>query len=60
MDSVGQVEPYPIQAMASAEMAVLLPMPRGGAGYGEAGFRMIENAWAKATTGTSWRGSTCW
>jgi dipeptidyl aminopeptidase/acylaminoacyl peptidase len=47
MHSVGQVEPYPIQAMASAGMAVLLPMPRGGAGYGEAGFRMIENAWGE-------------
>jgi dipeptidyl aminopeptidase/acylaminoacyl peptidase len=45
MHSVGQVEPYPVQAMASAGMAVLLPMPRGGAGYGEAGLRMIENGW---------------
>jgi dipeptidyl aminopeptidase/acylaminoacyl peptidase len=47
MHSVGQVEPYPIQAMASAGMAVLLPMPRGGSGYGEAGFRMIENGWGE-------------
>jgi len=47
MHSVGQVEPYPIQAMASAGMAVLLPMPRGGAGYGEAGFRMIKNGWGE-------------
>jgi dipeptidyl aminopeptidase/acylaminoacyl peptidase len=47
MHSVGQVEPYPIQAMASAGMAVLLPMPRGGSGYGEAGFHMIENAWGE-------------
>jgi dipeptidyl aminopeptidase/acylaminoacyl peptidase len=47
MHSVGQVEPYPIQAMASAGMAVLLPMPRGGSGYGEAGFRMIKNAWGE-------------
>jgi len=47
MHSVGQVEPYPVQAMASAGMAVLLPMPRGGSGYGEAGFRMIKNAWGE-------------
>lgn len=47
MHSVGQVEPYPIQAMASAGMAVLLPMPRGGAGYGEAGLRMIRNGWGE-------------
>lgn len=43
--SVGQVEPYPVQALASAGFAVLLPMPRGGSGYGEAGFRMIQNGW---------------
>ena len=47
MHSVGQVEPYPVQAMASAGMAVLLPMPRGGMGYGEAGLRMIENSWGE-------------
>ncbi len=47
MHSVGQVEPYPVQAMASAGMAVLLPMPRGGSGYGEAGFRMIKNGWGE-------------
>ncbi len=47
MHSVGQVEPYPLQAMASAGMAVLLPMPRGGAGYGEAGLRMIKNGWGE-------------
>ena len=47
MHSVGQVEPYPLQAMASAGMAVLLPMPRGGAGYGEAGLRMIRNSWGE-------------
>ena len=47
MHSVGQVEPYPVQAMASAGMAVLLPMPRGGAGYGEAGLRMIVNGWGE-------------
>ncbi len=45
MHGIGQVEPYPLQAMASAGFAVLLPMPRGGSGYGEAGFHMIKNAW---------------
>jgi dipeptidyl aminopeptidase/acylaminoacyl peptidase len=47
MHSVGQVEPYPVQAMASAGLAVLMPMPRGGSGYGEAGYRMIRNAWGE-------------
>ena len=45
--AVGQVEPYAVQAMASAGMAVLMPMPRGGSGYGEAGFHMIKNAWGE-------------
>jgi dipeptidyl aminopeptidase/acylaminoacyl peptidase len=45
MHGIGQVEPYPIQAMASAGMAVLLPMPRGGSGYGLDGFRMIKSSW---------------
>ncbi len=45
---VGQVEPYPIQALASAGFAVLLPMPRGGSGYGERGHAMIVNAWGEA------------
>lgn len=45
MHSVGQVDPYPAQAMASAGMAVLFPMPRGGSGYGLEGYRMIKNAW---------------
>jgi dipeptidyl aminopeptidase/acylaminoacyl peptidase len=45
MHSVGQVDPYPTQAMAGAGIAVLLPMPRGGSGYGLAGFRMIRNGW---------------
>ena len=45
MHSVGQVDPYPTEAMASAGLAVLLPMPRGGSGYGEAGFRMIKDGW---------------
>jgi dipeptidyl aminopeptidase/acylaminoacyl peptidase len=48
MSRVGQVDPYPTQAMASAGFAVLFPMPRGGAGYGEAGQRAIVNAWGEA------------
>lgn len=48
MTRVGQVDPYPTQAMASAGFAVLFPMPRGGAGYGEAGQRAIVNAWGEA------------
>ncbi len=44
---VSALEPYPVQAMASAGMAVLLPMPRGGMGYGEAGLRMIRNGWGE-------------
>jgi len=48
MHTVGQVDPYPTEAMASAGYAVLFPMPRGGAGYGEAGQRAIVNAWGEA------------
>ncbi|HXH05172.1 MAG TPA: S9 family peptidase, partial [Vicinamibacterales bacterium] len=48
MHAVGQVDPYPAEAMAAAGMAVLFPMPRGGSGYGEAGFRAIVNAWGEA------------
>lgn len=48
MHLVSQVDPYPIEAMASAGYAVLLPMPRGGAGYGEKGQRAIVNAWGEA------------
>jgi dipeptidyl aminopeptidase/acylaminoacyl peptidase len=47
MTGVGQVDPYPTEALASAGYAVLFPMPRGGAGYGEAGQRMIVNAWGE-------------
>jgi dipeptidyl aminopeptidase/acylaminoacyl peptidase len=47
MRIVPQVDPYPTAAMASAGFAVLFPMPRGGAGYGEAGQRMIVNAWGE-------------
>ncbi|MFB3812659.1 MAG: prolyl oligopeptidase family serine peptidase [Terriglobales bacterium] len=42
---VGQVDPYPVEAMASAGMAILFPMPRGGSGYGVAGFRAILKSW---------------
>jgi dipeptidyl aminopeptidase/acylaminoacyl peptidase len=48
MHIVPQVDPYPTEAMASAGFAVLFPMPRGGAGYGEAGQRAIVNAWGEA------------
>ena len=47
MTGVSQVDPYPTEAFASAGYAVLFPMPRGGAGYGEAGQRMIVNAWGE-------------
>jgi dipeptidyl aminopeptidase/acylaminoacyl peptidase len=47
MTGVSQVDPYPTEAMASAGFAVLFPMPRGGAGYGEAGQRLIVNAWGE-------------
>jgi dipeptidyl aminopeptidase/acylaminoacyl peptidase len=45
MHTVGQVDPYPTEAMAAAGMAVLFPMPRGGSGYGLEGFRKIVNGW---------------
>ena len=48
MHIVPQVDPYPTEAIASAGFAVLFPMPRGGAGYGEAGQRAIVNAWGEA------------
>ena len=48
MHTVSQIDPYPTEAMASAGFAVLMPMPRGGAGYGEAGQRAIVNAWGEA------------
>lgn len=48
MHTVGQVDPYPTAAMASAGFAVFFPMPRGGAGYGEAGQRAIVNSWGEA------------
>src|SRR2546428_496144 len=48
MHVVSQVDYYPVEAMASAGFAILFPMPRGGAGYGEAGQRSIVNAWGEA------------
>jgi dipeptidyl aminopeptidase/acylaminoacyl peptidase len=33
--------------MASSGIAVLMPMPRGGSGYGLAGFRQIVRAWGE-------------
>jgi dipeptidyl aminopeptidase/acylaminoacyl peptidase len=47
MHRPGQVEPYPVEAMASAGIAVLMPMPRGGSGYGLAGFRQILRSWGE-------------
>ena len=47
MHTVPQVDIYGTQAMASAGMAVLFPMPRGGSGYGVDGFRMIKNSWGE-------------
>jgi dipeptidyl aminopeptidase/acylaminoacyl peptidase len=48
MHVVSQIDPYPSEAMASAGFAVLMPMPRGSVGYGEAGQRAIVNAWGEA------------
>jgi len=48
MRGVSQVDPYPTTTLASRGFAVLFPMPRGGAGYGEAGQRAIVNAWGEA------------
>src|SRR5260370_11917531 len=48
MHFVPQVDPYPTEALASVGFAVLFPMPRGGAGYGEVGQRKIVNAWGEA------------
>jgi len=47
MHIVPQVDPYPTATMAGAGYAILFPMPRGGAGYGEAGQRAIVNAWGE-------------
>jgi dipeptidyl aminopeptidase/acylaminoacyl peptidase len=48
MHTAAQIDPYPVEAMASAGMAVLFPMPRGGSGYGISGFREIVNSWGEA------------
>jgi dipeptidyl aminopeptidase/acylaminoacyl peptidase len=48
MHAPGQIDPYPVEALVAAGYAVLLPMPRGGSGYGEAGHRAIINAWGEA------------
>jgi dipeptidyl aminopeptidase/acylaminoacyl peptidase len=48
MHTVSQVDPYPVEPLAAAGYAILFPMPRGGSGYGEAGHRMIINAWGEA------------
>lgn len=48
MHVVSQVDYYPVEAMAGAGFAVFFPMPRGGAGYGEAGQRSIVNDWGGA------------
>jgi dipeptidyl aminopeptidase/acylaminoacyl peptidase len=47
MNLVPQVDPYPTAAMVGRGYAILFPMPRGGAGYGEAGQRAIVNAWGE-------------
>ena len=48
MHIVPQVDPYPTATLAGAGYAILMPMPRGGAGYGEAGQRAIVNGWGDA------------
>jgi len=48
MHIVSQVDPYPTMTMAGRGFAVLFPMPRGGAGYGEKGQRAIINSWGEA------------
>ena len=47
MHSIGQIEPYPVEAFASAGIAILMPMPRGGQGYGRHGLEMIKNSWGE-------------
>jgi len=47
MHRPGQIEPYPVEAFASAGIAVLMPMPRGGSGYGLEGFRKIVRSWGE-------------
>jgi len=45
MHRPGQIEPYAVEAMAGEGIAVLMPMPRGGFGYGEDGYRAIVKRW---------------
>jgi dipeptidyl aminopeptidase/acylaminoacyl peptidase len=47
MHTISQVDPYPVEAMASAGMAILMPMPRGGQGYGLTGLHGIDNSWGE-------------
>jgi dipeptidyl aminopeptidase/acylaminoacyl peptidase len=47
MHRPGQIEPYPVEAFASRGFAVLMPMPRGGSGYGLEGFRKIVRSWGE-------------
>jgi dipeptidyl aminopeptidase/acylaminoacyl peptidase len=47
MHRPGQIEPYPVEALASSGIAVLMPMPRGGSGYGLEGFRKIVRSWGE-------------
>ncbi|MBK5255564.1 MAG: S9 family peptidase, partial [Vicinamibacteria bacterium] len=48
MHSVGQVDPYPVEALVAAGIAVLMPMPRGGQGYGLEGLHGIDGSWGEA------------
>jgi dipeptidyl aminopeptidase/acylaminoacyl peptidase len=47
MHRPGQIEPYPVEAFAAKGFAVLMPMPRGGSGYGLEGFRKIVRSWGE-------------
>src|SRR5262249_19108629 len=48
MHIVPQVDPYPTATFAGRGFAVLFPMPRGGAGYGDAGQRAIVDGWGES------------
>jgi dipeptidyl aminopeptidase/acylaminoacyl peptidase len=45
MHRPGQIEPYAVEAMAAEGIAVFMPMPRGGFGYGVEGYRAIVKKW---------------
>ncbi len=47
MHSLAQIDPYPVEALASVGIAVLMPMPRGGQGYGAIGLHGIDNSWGE-------------